>query len=107
MLSSRNLFAIDYMQENPKTTTREFTIVYDALDEATKEVCAMFLDSCILPLQLIASGLIRVQRHQQSTPHRINRLYRCMRARGVCYSLRVYAYDITVAPPIGGLCKYN
>ena len=50
------------MRENPKTTTREFAIVYDALDEATKQVCAMFLDSCVLPLQLIASGLIEVQR---------------------------------------------
>ena len=50
------------MRENPKTTTREFAIVYDALDEATKQVCAMFLDSCVLPLQLISSGLIEVQR---------------------------------------------
>ena len=69
-------------------------------DEATKQVRAMFLDPCVLPLQLIASGLIEVQRRQQSTPHRVNRLYGCMRAS--LGSMRVYTYDITIAPPIGG-----
>jgi len=34
---ARNLFAIDYMREHPKTTTGEFALVYDALNEATKE----------------------------------------------------------------------
>ena len=38
MPSYRNLFAIDYMQEHPKTTTGEFALVYDALNQTTKEV---------------------------------------------------------------------
>ena len=44
----RNLFAIDYMREHPKTTTGEFALVYDTLDKAAKEVCAAFLDFGLL-----------------------------------------------------------
>ena len=48
MLLYRNLFAIDYMREHPKTTTGEFALVYDTLDKAAKEVCAAFLDFGLL-----------------------------------------------------------
>jgi hypothetical protein len=34
----RNLFAIDYMKNHPDTTTAEFKIAFDGLDNATKKV---------------------------------------------------------------------
>ena len=53
---NRNLFAVDYMKQHPKTTTGEFGVIYNNLDQATKEVI-IFASYFSLARQLIRFGL--------------------------------------------------